>query len=108
MAFPGVPTGNVKARPEGRATAGAMTRGSIPNCWAMPSATGMSSATTAEWLIASVSRMPTAEMKARTCSGLCAQRLTVTLAIHPEAPDRVSAEPSAIAPPYMRSTPQFT
>ena len=45
---------------------------------------------------------------AMTASGLCAQRLTVTLAMKVEAPERLRAEPSAIAPPYMRSTPQFT
>src|SRR5215470_14131010 len=96
IAFPGVPTGNVKARPEGSATTGAMRRGSIPNCFAMPRATGMRRATTAEWLMASVRRMPKAEIIAITASGLWAQRDTVTLAIQTEAPERFSAEPRAI------------
>src|SRR5437764_12509862 len=107
MALPGVPTGKVKARPEGSATAGAMTRGSIPNCWAMPSATGMSSATTAEWLLASARGVPIAEVRASTWEGLCGQRLTVTLAIQPEAPEGVIAERRRIAPPFMGREPQF-
>src|SRR4249919_3663649 len=107
MAFPGVPTGSVKASPDGNATAGAMILGSMPYCLAMPRATGMRSATTAEWLMASVRTMPIAEMMAITSYGFVAQRLIVTLAIQVDAPERLSAEPSAMAPPYMRSTPQF-
>src|SRR5262249_11538203 len=48
IALPGVPTGRVKASPDGNATTGAMTRGSMPYCVAIPRATGMSRATTAE------------------------------------------------------------
>src|SRR5581483_2755744 len=74
----------------------------------MPSATGMSNATTAEWLMASVRRMPIAPTSATTCTGVAAHRLTVSPASHADAPERLSAEPSAIAPPYMSSTPQLT
>ena len=38
----------------------------------------------------------------------CFRRRDDTLAMKVEAPERLRAEPSAIAPPYMRSTPQFT
>src|SRR5205823_10937101 len=92
--------GSVKARPAGRATAGAMTRGSMPDWVAMPRATGMRRATTAEWLIASVSTIPNADTIAMTAAGLWAHRLTVMLAIQLDAPERLRAEPSAIAPPY--------
>src|SRR5438876_2288115 len=51
--------------------AGAIARGSIPNCCEMPSATGRSSATTAELLITSVSTMLMAERSAITAAGLC-------------------------------------
>src|SRR5579885_1568616 len=52
----------------------------------MPSATGMSNATTAEWLMASVRRMPIAPTSATTCTGVAAHRLTVSPASHADAP----------------------
>src|SRR5262249_31521341 len=108
MALPGVPTGRVKASPDGSATTGAITRGSMPYCVAIPSATGMSSATTAEWLMASVSTMPNPDRIATTPSGVCAQWVTVLLAIQTAAPEWLIADPSAMAPPYIRRTPQLT
>src|SRR5262249_34809246 len=85
-----------------------MMRGSMPYSWAMPSATGISRATTAEWLSAPVLRIPSAEMTRMTWRGVAAQRSTVMLASHVDAPDLLSAAPSAMAPPYMSSTPQLT
>src|SRR5262249_21223167 len=108
IALPGVPTGRVKASPDGNATTGAMTRGSMPYCVAIPRATGMSRATTAEWLMASVSTIPKADRNATTAPGVRAQWLTVMLAIQTAAPEWFRADPSAMAPPYMSSTPQLT
>src|SRR5262249_30831915 len=108
IALPGVPTGRVNASPDGSATTGAMTRGSMPYCVAIPRATGMSRATTAEWLMASVSTMPNPERIATTPAGVCAQWLTVLLAIQTAAPEWLIADPSAMAPPYIRRTPQLT
>src|SRR5512140_755890 len=108
MAFAGVPIGKVNAKPAGSATIGAMRRGSIPNSRATPMVTGINRATTAEWLMASVSRIATSEIIRVTVIGLEAHWLIVACESQVAAPDLLIAEPRAMAPPYISSTPQLT
>lgn len=107
MAFAGVLMGRQKARPAGTATAKVVTIGFIPKALPRLNATGRIHATAATLLMPSVKRMLAKLIVKIKRYGERILSPIKILANHDAAPVISNAEPSAIAPPYIRIIPQL-
>src|SRR3990172_11641381 len=104
MALAGVPMGSMYARPDGTATAKVITFGSIPNDLAALIPRGKRIATTAALLMPSVKKIDKATTTVKRRNGDSDQDRIVELATQAAVLVDSTANPKAMAPPYIKIT----